>query len=97
MKKKKIFVNKINNRIGNNQKICKIEESDKKIELSNNDNIEEKLDKLFNTNGYIFNIKVKIITNDKEYNTRIASIVGNSIITLDNDIINIRDVKDIVF
>ena len=94
MKKNKVFVNKIENKIGNNQSSCEVGEEN----IINNDRmVEDKLNRLFNTNGYIFNIKVKIITNDKTYDTKIASRVGNSIITLDNDVINIDDVKDIVF
>jgi len=94
MKKNKVFVNKINDHIGNNQSVCKVNEDviiDEKI------NVEEKLNQLFNTNGYIFNVRVKIITDNKTYDTKIASQVGNSIITLDNDIININDIKDIIF
>ena len=94
MKKNKIYVNKINDKIKNNQSSCEVNEEDI---IDNSDSIEEKLDKLFNTNGYIFNIKVKIITIDKVYDTRIASRVGNSIVTLDNDVICINDIKDIVF
>ena len=94
MKKNKVFVNKIENKIGNNQSSCEVGEENI---INDNDIVEDKLNRLFNTNGYIFNIKVKIITNDKTYDTKIASRVGNSIITLDNDVINIDDVKDIVF
>ena len=94
MKKNKVFVNKIEGKIGNNQSSCEVEEQEI---ISDNSSVEEKLNKLLNTNGYIFNIKVKIITNNKTYDTKIASRIGNSIITLDNDVINIDDVKDIVF
>ena len=90
MKKKKIFTNKIEGKIGNNQASCEVGEREIKKET-----VEEKLDHLFNSNGYIFNIKVKIETIDKIYNTKIASRVGNSLITLDNDVINIDDIKNI--
>lgn len=95
MKKNKIYEGKIKKDIGNNQSFCEVEEK----ELTNNEEIclEEKLDKLFNTNGYVFNIKVKIITDNKTYNTRIANRIGNSIITLDNDVISIDEIKDIIF
>ena len=95
MKKNKVFVNKIKDKIGNNQNYCKVDEENDIIDEKLS--VEDKLNKLFNTNGYIFNIKVKIITNDKVYDTNIASQVGNSIITLDNDVINIKDIKNIIF
>ncbi len=95
MKKNKIYVGKTKGDIGNNQSFCEVDEKG----LTSNElfNIEDKLEKLFNTNGYVFNIKVKIITDSKTYNTRIASRVGNCIITLDNNIININEIKDIIF
>lgn len=55
----------------------------------------EKIDKLLNRNGYIFNVEVKIITKEKKYQTKIAGKVNNHIITLDNDIININDIIDL--
>lgn len=95
MKKKKIYVNKITSKIGNNQESCKVEEKNNvKID---NISVQDKLDRLLNTNGYIFNKKVNIITNSKTYETNIASLIGNNIVTLDNNIININDVKDIVY
>ena len=99
MKKEKIYINKINKKIDNNQNYCDVNETEKSV-VSNNDSdlaVEEKLEKLFNTNGYVFNTDVKIITNNKNYDTKIAGRVGNNIITLDNDIINVKDIKNIVF
>ncbi len=96
MKKKKVYVNQIEKKIGNNQSSSIVQDNKEKIIDSKLD-IEEKLRKLFNTNGYIFNIDVKIITNDKTYQTKIASRVGNNLITLDNDIIKISEIKDILF
>ncbi len=98
MKKNKIFVNKINKNINNNQKYCDVLEEVKEINnIDNSISIDEKLDKLFNTNGYIFNTNVKIITSDKIYQTKIAGKVNNHIITLDNDIIDISSIKDIIY
>ena len=97
MKKKKIYANKINKKIGNNQKFSEVCELKEETVTFINKSVEKKIDDLFNTNGYIFNVDVKIKTLDKTYNTKIASRVGNNIITLDNDIINIDDIKDIAY
>ena len=94
MKKEKIYINKIDKKILNNQSYCDV--SEKEI-IPNDLSIQDKLDKLFNINGYVFNKDVKIITNNKTYNTKIAGKVGHNIITLDNDIINIKCIKDIIF
>ena len=95
MKKNKVFVNKIEKKIDNNQNSCYVNDI-----VDNNDNIgdtmRKKIDNLFDRNGYIFNVDVNIITHDKNYRTRIAGIVNNNIITMDHNIININDIKDIV-
>ena len=96
MKKNKVFVNKISERINNNQSLCNVMEEDNNL-VKDNLTVKDKITKLFNTNGYVFNTKVKIITDDKIYDTKIASQIGNTLITLDNDIICIDTIKDIVF
>ena len=98
MKKKKIYVNKVNKKIDNNQTYCDVNNEESIFNYHDDElSVDEKLNKLFNTNGYIFNIDVKIITDNKTYHTKIAGKVGDNIITLDNDIIKISDIKDIVY
>ena len=58
--------------------------------------VEQKLKKLFQSSRYIFNIEVKIITSKKEYNTKIAGKVKNSIVTVDGDTIPIIEIEDII-
>ena len=57
--------------------------------------IVDKIEKLLNRNGYIFNVDVVIKTKDKVYKTKIAGRVNNHLITLDNNIINISDIIDL--
>ena len=107
MKKNKVFANKIDKKIGNNQSYYDILNIDNnfdeliednnanKIE-NNNLSVREKLNKIFERNGYVFNVDVRIVTKSKEYITKIATKVNNQIITLDNDIIDINDIKDII-
>ena len=104
VKKPKIFENKIDKDIRNNKSVFDSSKEEvriiKKEELlkDNNDiSVVDKITRLLNRNGYIFNVKVLIKTKDTEYNTHIASVINNHIITLDNDIINIDDVIDIVY
>ena len=103
MKKNKVFVNEIHKRIGNNQSYYDINNlKDEPIVKEDNEEIiseltvEEKLDKLFKINGYVFNVDVIIITKNHEYHTKIAGKVNNHLITLDNDVININDIEDII-
>ena len=104
MKKEKIYVNKINKKIDNNQNYFELENKNEKIEkniikesdINQIDTVSEKIKEIFNINGYLFNIDVKIITMDKEYVTKIAGKVNNNLITMDNNIINIDEIKDII-
>lgn len=97
MKKEEIYVSKINKKLDNNQNYCDVSNEKVISHIDNQLSVNEKLEKLFNTNGYIFNIDVKIITDSKTYNTKIAGKMGNNIITLDHDIIKISDIKDIIY
>ncbi len=98
MKKNKIYVNEIKNKLHNNQKEYDVKEINN-VEEGSNDNsltVKEKIDKIFQRNGYVFNVIVEIITKDKTYNTKIAGMVNDYLITLDDDIINIKDINNII-
>ena len=83
----------------NNKKICYLREKktiDSSSLNSNNFSIEDKIKKLFKSSRYIFNIGVLIKTNKKDYDTKIAGRVKNSLVTIDNDIIPIVEIEDII-
>ena len=101
MKKNKVFHNKLDKDIGNNQKSFSIFDDKKKnikddVTLNDDLTVKEKIEKLFNRNGYVFNVLVEIVTSKKIYHTKIAGKVNNHLITLDNDIICINDIRDII-
>lgn len=58
--------------------------------------VEDKIKKLFKSSRYIFNIGVIIKTDKKDYDTRIAGKVKNSLVTVNNDIIPIVEINDII-
>ena len=95
--KNKIYINKKNKPKNNNQKTYNIKENDKIIDydIDNNKNVYDIINDLLNENGYIFNKKVDIITNNKVYHSSIANVLKDKVITMDKDIIYIRDIKDI--
>ena len=108
-KKPKVFANEINKNIRNNKVIYDSSKNDnvileklelikqKKESVNNSNKTLDKIKDLLDREGYIFNVDVLIKTNNKEYQTHIASVINNHIITLDNDIINIDDVIDIKY
>ena len=57
--------------------------------------VKEKIKELIKGNNYIFNTKVTLVYDDKEKECNIAGVVNNHIITMDNEIIKIDDLKDI--
>lgn len=75
----------------------KKEEKVTKNSKFNNSTVREKLKELINQNSYIFNKKVTLIFSDHEEILEIAGVVNNHIITMDNKIIKIDDIKDIKY
>ena len=90
--------NNINNT--NNKKICYLSDKDNNIVnvYRNNDNfsVEDKIKKLFKSSRYVFNINVLIKTDKKDYDTKIAGKVKNSLVTVDNEVIPIVEINDII-
>lgn len=104
-KKPKVFENEIDKSIRNNKEVFDstkeemefIPEKEEIGSSESNGSVVDKITRLLNRNGYIFNVDVLIITRDGQFKTHIASVINNHIITLDNDIINIDDVIDIKY
>ena len=96
MKKQKIFTKKITKQIHNNQKECLVDEKKEVKRKDSNLSIDEKIKELFDGNGYPFSKNVKIITSNKEYTTFIVGMVNNRLITIDNDVIDLGDIKDLI-
>ena len=59
------------------------------------DEVTDFINKLSKSEGYIFNKNIVIETKNKKYDTKIAGKIGNRLITLDNDSININDITKI--
>lgn len=92
----KIYHEDINKAITNNKEVyySKYEES-KSVEEKESESVDEVLKKVFNGIGYSFNIPLKIITNNKTYETSLIGKTGNYLITFDDDTIPLSEVKEI--
>ena len=97
-----IYKNQLSKKIKNNKTVFDSLKDEvkpienKEINLSYNKlTVREKIQELINQNSYIFNTKVSLILGDTEKVCKIAGVVNNHIITMDNEIIKIEDVKDI--
>ena len=73
----------------------KIKPKEIKKTIDNNLSIEEKINKIFKTKGYAFNIPVEITFSNKTFNTYLALKKNDSIITLDNEVIPISTITSL--
>ncbi len=105
----KIFQNEVTSNIKNNKKVYNSlkdneikktkEKSVIKKEKENTKilTVKEKVKELIRGNNYIFNTQVTLVFDDHERECNIAGVVNNHIITMDNEIIKLDDLKDIKY
>ncbi len=110
----KVFVNKIEKELKNNEKIHVsdheknlIEQKNKNQKPDNSKNnknqteykiintINKKINEIMNNKKYIYKIPVRITTEEKEITTKIIGKNKTNIITIDNELIKIKDIKNI--
>ena len=65
-------------------------------DIDNNIYIFDKLDKLFKSSRYVFNIRVIIKTKSKVYDTKIISRNNNNLLTVDDDVIPIKEISELI-
>lgn len=85
-----IYKNTIDKKISNNKEVCHLKNSD------SNKSILEKIDYIFMDDHYSYNILVNIVTSNRIYDTYLVSRTDDYVVTLDNDIININDIKELI-
>lgn len=98
-----IFKNSIDSKHNHNKRIYYANNNLERKKNSNEDNqsetfftVEDKIKKLFKSSRYIFNINVLIKTDKKDYDTKIAGKIKNSLVTVDNEVIPIIEINDII-
>ena len=100
----KVFANKIEKELNNNERIyydrgeAKEEKVESKTNISSEFTINQKINKIFGSSRYVYKADVKIKLNDG--NTVDKKIIGrnkNELITMDNELIKISDIVDIEF
>ena len=97
-----VFANKINKKIKNNNEIYMTTKETQNKEEKNNEKmkfnektIEQKINEIIKSNKYIYKIPVMIKLNDKVVETNIIGKNKTNIITINNELIKIEDIKDI--
>ena len=89
----KVFANKIDKYINNNQEYMK-SKNEEKIKTEEK-SIYQKINEIFSSYKYVYKADVVILTDKGEITKRIIGRNKKSIITIDNEIIDINKIKDI--
>ncbi len=91
----KVFANKIDKEIGNNERVYYGSETH---EFRNEGlNVNQKINQIFGSSKYVYKADVVIKLKDKTVSKKIIGRNKNSLITMDNELININDILDIDF
>ena len=97
----KVFANKIDKELKNNETIYynKNEERKKKKKesLSSILTVNQKINQIFSSTRYVYKADVIITTKNGKMNKRIIGRNRNELITMDNEVINVNDIIDIEF
>lgn len=93
----KIYQNNSAKKIKNNKEICYLrnEKQNSYKEGENDLSTKEIINEIFSGIGYSYNIPVKIITDQKIYTTSLIAKTKEKVVTLDNEVIAIKDIKSI--
>lgn len=89
-----LYTNSFDKKIDNSIEYIKVNNKEKNRTLSINE-INKKIDNIFKSKNYIYKVKVKITLKDKVIETYIIGKTNNNLITLDNELINIKDIENI--
>lgn len=94
----RVFANKIDKKIINNEEYA-VSKNQENTENKNEfgKNINQKINDIFSSYRYVYKADVIITTSEGDINKEIIGKKGNNLITIDNELINISDIKDIRF
>ena len=97
----KVFANKIDKNLNNNETVYYNKNEERKIEekesLSSILTVNQKINQIFSSTRYVYKADVIITTKNGKINKRIIGRNRNELITMDNEVINVNDIIDIEF
>ena len=99
----KIFANKIDKKIENNNTYYATDKKEvEEVEAKKNTydipiSVEQKIKKIFNSTRYVYKADVLITTKNASFTKKIIGSSGGKLITIDNELIPIDDIIDIKF
>ena len=99
----RVFANKIDKEMNNNRTHSVSNNEEKQEEVKEykgiriGKNINQKINDIFASPSYVYKADVIITTSEGEFTKRIIGKNGNNLITMDNELISIDNIKDIRF
>ena len=101
----KVFANKIEKPLKNNETVFYDRSEEKKVEqkeeksnqFSSRLTINQKINQIFGSSRYVYKADVIITTKDGNLNKKIIGRNRNELITMDNEVIPISEIMDIEF
>ena len=96
----KVFANKIDKELKNNEIVYYNKNEDRKIEEKDplsSLTVNQKINQIFSSTRYIYKADVVVTTKNGKMNKRIIGRNRNELITMDNEVINVNDILDIEF
>ena len=95
----KVFANKVDEKSGNNESIYYSHSKDDSLERGytpvKGKNVNQKINEIFNSSNYVYKADVKITLKDGVITKRIVGRNATHLITIDNELIPLTDIKDI--
>ena len=99
-KKPKMYQNKVNKEFHNNKTVFISYDNDNSIsndynKIFDSNIIRNKIDKIINSNNFIYSKLVHIVIGNDTITRKIVGIYNNNLVTIDNEYIPIASIKDI--
>ena len=94
----KVYANKIEGKAGNNEDIYYSHNSNEERRVDvplKGKNVNQKLNEIFNSANYVYKADVKLTLKEGVVNKRIVGRNATHLITIDNELIPLTDIKDI--
>lgn len=91
----KVFANKIDKKIENNDTYSITRNDDVKVKENRGLDINSKINQIFKSTKYIYKIDVEIVVSTGTITKRIIGRKNGYLITIDNELIKIDDILDI--
>ena len=94
-----IFAGKVDKKTGNNEDVYysshEVRESVQQGKINDSRNVNQKINDIFNSPNYIYKADVIIKTNSGEVTKRIVGKNATHLITIENELIPLTEIKDI--